>query len=87
VAEPSSTRPDSDLTWLAEELVRFVQRHSERVLVDHELYLLAARRPALRPAVDHWLSVLGDLIGRHTSNPVHVRACAAVDGYILQMSH
>jgi TetR/AcrR family transcriptional regulator, regulator of biofilm formation and stress response len=85
VAALPRSPPGSDLTWLAEELVRFVQHHRERVLVGYELYLLAARRPALRPAVDHWLSVLGDLVDRHTSNPEHVRACvAAVDGYILQ---
>jgi len=76
---------DGDVALLAEELVRFVQQHRDRVIVGYELYLLATRRPALRPAVGYWLAVLHDLIGRHTADPIRVRTgAAAVDGYILQ---
>ena len=85
VAALPSPSGDDGVAWLAAELVRFVEQHRERVIVGYELYLLAARRPALRPAVDYWLGVLGDLIGRYTGDPVRVRAgAAAVDGYILQ---
>lgn len=83
-ALPHSSGADG-AAWLAQELVQFVHQHRDRVIVGYELYLLAARRPALRPAVDHWLGVLQDLIARHTDDPVRVRAgAAAVDGYILQ---
>ncbi|OZM79274.1 TetR/AcrR family transcriptional regulator [Pseudonocardia sp. MH-G8] len=76
---------DSDVAWLAEELVRFVHQHRDRVIVGYELYVLATRRPSLRPAVHYWLDVLHTLIGRHTADPTRVRAgAAAVDGYILQ---
>lgn len=76
---------DGDVAWLAEGLVQFVQQHRDRVVVGYELYVLATRRPAMRPAVDYWLAVLHDLIARHTSDPIRVRAgAAAVEGYILQ---
>jgi TetR/AcrR family transcriptional regulator, regulator of biofilm formation and stress response len=85
VAALPSTPDGSDIGWLAEELVRFAEQHREQVVVGYELYLLAARRPALRPAVDLWLDVIGGLIRHHTDDPVRVRTCvAAVDGYVLQ---
>jgi DNA-binding transcriptional regulator YbjK len=78
--------PDgSDIGWLAEELVTFVHQHRDQVVAGYELYLLAARRPALRPAVDLWLDVIGGLVRHHTDDPVRVRAVvAAIDGYTLQ---
>ena len=74
-----------DVAALAGELVRFAAAHHARVLVGYELYLLAARRPALRPAVEHWLTELGTLVGRHTDDPVRAHAAVTVvDGYLLQ---
>lgn len=70
---------------LAGELVRFARAHRDRVLVGYELYLLASRRAALRPAVEHWLTVLGRLVAEHAADATRARACvAAVDGYVLQ---
>ena len=59
---------DNDTDPLAAALVDFfAQKHRERIVAGYELYLLAARRPGLRPAVDLWLTVLADLPGRHTT--------------------
>ena len=85
VAALPSTPDGSDIGWLAEELVLFIEQHREQVVAGYELYLFAARRPALRPAVGLWLDVVGGLICHHTDDPVRVRACVAViDGYTLQ---
>lgn len=76
---------DSDLRWFAAELVRLFHDNRDRVAAGYELYLLAARRPALRPGVELWLELLADLARHHTRDPLRVQTCvAAVDGYFLQ---
>lgn len=73
-----------DLAWFTTALVGLFEADRGRVAAGYELYLLAARRPALRDAVDHWLGLLADLAGRHTRDPRGVRAfAAAVDGYFV----
>ena len=85
VAAMPNVPPDSDLRWFAGALVRLFQDNRDRVVAGHELYLLAARRPTLRPAVALWLELLTTLAQHHTDDPTNVRACVAiVDGYFFQ---
>lgn len=69
---------------VARSLVRMVGEHRERTMAEYELYLLAARRPALRPAARRWIEVAaGYIAGR--GDPAAVRALlAAVDGLLVQ---
>lgn len=85
VAEMPSPHAGDDLSWFATELVRLFALNRGRVAAGYELYLLAARQPALRPAVEEWTGLLAELAGRHTTDPDRARLCAAaVDGYFLQ---
>ncbi|GAA4865610.1 TetR/AcrR family transcriptional regulator [Saccharopolyspora cebuensis] len=82
-------RVDDPEDWpgaVADLLVAMVRDHRERTIAEYELYLLAARRPALRPAARRWIDVasgyFGDACG---GDPVAVRVLlAAVDGFLVQ---
>lgn len=66
-------------------LVDMVGRHRGRTIAEYELYLLAARRPELRPAARRWLDVITDVVGPRTGDPVAWRAfLAALDGLLMQ---
>ncbi|MFC7344637.1 TetR/AcrR family transcriptional regulator [Saccharopolyspora griseoalba] len=71
---------------VAEMIAETVRDHRERTLAEYELYLLAARRPALRPAARRWLEVLrGDVSeGRAGEDPVARAFLAGLDGLFLQ---
>jgi DNA-binding transcriptional regulator YbjK len=74
----------ADLGWFATALVDLFEADRGRVAAGYELYLLAARQPALRPAVARWTDLLAELAARHTPHPDAARAwAAAVDGYFL----
>jgi TetR/AcrR family transcriptional regulator, regulator of biofilm formation and stress response len=74
-----------DLDRLLELLVAFVHEHHDQIVARYELYLLAARRPGLRPAVEYYLGVLTELITPHARDVSGARgAAAAFDGYVLQ---
>lgn len=70
------------------ELARVMARlftEPDHLLAEYELFLLAAREPALRESTDRWLDALGEFARRHTSDPVRVQALmATVDGLLLQ---
>jgi DNA-binding transcriptional regulator YbjK len=75
---------DAHLAALATFLADDSAHHRERALAEYELYLLAARRPALRPAALAWLDVaIGplepelDALGRRA-------LAAALDGLCMQ---
>lgn len=85
VAAMAGLPADGELRSFAVELVRFFCDHRRRIVAGYELYLLAARRPALRPAVDLWLDLLRDIARRHTDDPARAGLfSAAVDGWYLQ---
>jgi TetR/AcrR family transcriptional regulator, regulator of biofilm formation and stress response len=70
--------------WFTTALVDLFEADRGRVAAGYELYLLAARQPALRPAVARWTDLLAELAARHTTDPDAARAWAAgVDGYFL----
>lgn len=74
-----------DLDALAVALVDFVRGNRERIIAGFELYLLVARRPALRPGADLWLTAFGEILQAYTDEPRRQRlGIAALDGYFLQ---
>jgi DNA-binding transcriptional regulator YbjK len=54
-----------------------------RTIAEYELYLLAARRPALRPAARRWLDVLTGMV-RHDDELAFRVFLAAIDGLLMQ---
>lgn len=54
-----------------------------RTMAEYELYLLAARRPALRPAARRWLDVLTSMVG-HDDEVAFRVFLAAIDGLLIQ---
>ncbi len=68
---------------VAEMLADALGPRRGRTMAEYELYLLAARRPALRPAARLWLDVLTSLARQ--PDEVGFRAfLAAVDGILMQ---
>lgn len=54
-----------------------------RTMAEYELYLLAARRPALRPAARRWLDVLTSMV-RHDDEVAFRVFLAGIDGLLVQ---
>ena len=68
-------------TWLVEDF----ENDRARCLAEYELFLYAARTPALRPSARRWMSDLAELVSTWTAKPRSVDTiCAYVDGLILQ---
>jgi DNA-binding transcriptional regulator YbjK len=52
---------------------------------EYELFLIAARRPELRPEVDRWTAAVDAYLAPHVTDPVRrAAAAAAVDGLFLR---
>ncbi|MGI8309004.1 TetR/AcrR family transcriptional regulator [Saccharopolyspora hattusasensis] len=80
-------RENSDWPRLiAEALASMVRDQRERTVGEYELYLLAARRPALRPAARRWIEVAAGFIndGAGGDEPVIRALFAAIDGLLMQ---
>ena len=61
--------------------------HQDRALIvaEYELWLLAARRPALRGELDRWTAALDAVAARLTADPLRrVAFTAGVDGLLLR---
>ncbi|MEV0705878.1 TetR family transcriptional regulator [Saccharopolyspora sp. NPDC050389] len=71
---------------IAEALATMVRDQRERTLGEYELYLLAARRPALRPAARRWIEVATGFLndGAGGDGPVIRALFAAIDGLLMQ---
>lgn len=71
---------------IAEALASMVRDQRERTVGEYELYLLAARRPALRPAARRWIEVATGFIddGAGGDEPVIRALFAAIDGLLMQ---
>jgi TetR/AcrR family transcriptional regulator, regulator of biofilm formation and stress response len=55
------------------------------VAAEYELYLIAARRPALWPEVERWNTALDAFLAPHVADPVaRAGVTAAVDGLLLR---
>jgi DNA-binding transcriptional regulator YbjK len=73
----------------AAELARLIEHclvyRRDRTLAEYELYLLAARRPALREAAAAWLEPLTEIARSFTGDARRARLLvAALDGILLQ---
>lgn len=74
-----------DLDGFADLLVDQVVNHRIRFVALYELYLLAARRPALRPEAHRWIATVEQAARRLGADEVAARAiAAALDGLGLQ---
>jgi DNA-binding transcriptional regulator YbjK len=74
-----------DISGLADVLGEYITDHRTRFVAVYELYLLAARRPALRPEAYRWISSVEDAARRLGADETGTRAlCAALDGLGLQ---
>ncbi|NKE55609.1 TetR family transcriptional regulator [Lentzea sp. PSKA42] len=68
---------------IAATLAKAVNENRGRTLAEYELYLLAGRRPELRPAARRWLDQAMEIV--RPADPVAFRALlAAVDGLLIQ---
>jgi DNA-binding transcriptional regulator YbjK len=76
---------DAGIGALGELAARLCRHHRARVVAEYELCLLAARRPALRPAITQWMAIIGKCLSRYSADPVAIRtAAAAFDGLLAQ---
>lgn len=77
--------PDSGVEEITRRLVDMVGVHRGRTMAEYELYLLAARRPELRPAARRWLDLITEAVEPFDADPVAFRGfLAAVDGLLMQ---
>ncbi|SMD08168.1 TetR/AcrR family transcriptional regulator [Lentzea albidocapillata] len=68
---------------IAQSLAKAVNENRSRTLAEYELYLLAGRRPELKPAARRWLDLAVEAV--RPADPVAFRAfLAAVDGLLMQ---
>ncbi|GLZ33202.1 TetR family transcriptional regulator [Lentzea sp. NBRC 105346] len=68
---------------IAEFLARALDEDRGRTLAEYELYLLATRRPELRPAARRWIDLAFETV--RPANPVWFKVVlAAVDGLLIQ---
>ncbi len=76
---------DDPVMALARWLVEDYETDRARCLAEYELFLYAARTPALRPAARRWMTDLAELVSTWTSDRTTVTTiCAFVDGLVLQ---
>ena len=76
---------DPRIRDLAELTASYLTEHRGRAIAEYELYLLAARRPELRPAARLWLDAARELLSRWTTEEATLRAALALcDGVLLQ---
>ncbi|GGN05866.1 TetR family transcriptional regulator [Lentzea pudingi] len=68
---------------IARSLATAVDTNRGRTLAEYELYLLAGRRPELKPAARRWLDLATEVA--RPADPVAFRAfLAAIDGLLMQ---
>lgn len=70
---------------LAEHLAGCLHHQRRRTIAEYELFLLAARRPALRPAALRWYELMDEVAASYTDDPVARAAfVATVDGLFVR---
>ncbi|MCX2728633.1 TetR family transcriptional regulator [Saccharopolyspora sp. NFXS83] len=89
VARMRADTPEDGRAWaraIAENLAIMINERRARTIAEYELYLLAARRPALRPAARRWIEVAAGEIneGRGGDAGVVKALFAAIDGLLMQ---
>ncbi|MHA6806146.1 TetR/AcrR family transcriptional regulator [Salinifilum ghardaiensis] len=69
---------------VAELLVAMVRDNREQTIAEYELYLLAARRPALRPAARRWIEATAGYLAGDVDEAGERALLWAVDGLLIQ---
>jgi len=75
---------DGDLAWTLAELVRAYLADRRRARIEYELYVAAARDPALRALAESWLHGLHGLLAPHVGAAAARDVGAFLDGVMLQ---
>nr|WP_240759544.1 hypothetical protein [Phytoactinopolyspora endophytica] len=74
------------LRELAEEIVRGAEANRARAVAEYELFVLAARHPAIRAEANRWTQALDRFIARFVSDPIaRDGVTAAVDGLFIRV--
>jgi TetR/AcrR family transcriptional regulator, regulator of biofilm formation and stress response len=74
---------DRSLARLARMLADELHTHRDLLIAEYELYLLAARRPHLRPAALAWLDVIADAFAPDLSRIERQAFQATIEGICL----
>lgn len=82
-ASLSDHDPEEHLAAVSRFLADESRHHRERAIAEFELYLLAARRPALRPAALAWLGVVIGPLGASLDEIGRRTVAAVLDGICL----
>lgn len=80
------TTAPQEWPWaLARLLANMINEHRRRTVAEYELYLLAARRPALRPSARRWIEVAAGYINDgQGGDPGAIKALfAGIDGLLM----
>jgi DNA-binding transcriptional regulator YbjK len=83
LVERARIRGSQGAREVAEMIVEALGPQRGRTMAEYELYLLAARRPALRPAARLWLDVLTSLV-QHDDEVAFRAFLAGMDGLLMQ---
>lgn len=76
--------PGDHVGAVARLLADEARHHRDRAIAEFELYLLAARRPALRPAARAWLDVVIGPLDARLDDVGRRTVAATLDGVCLQ---
>jgi DNA-binding transcriptional regulator YbjK len=80
-----SARDPDPITALAGVIAESSDARRAHAAAEYELFLLAGRRPELKPEVDRWTSAVDAYLAPHVGDPVRRAAvAAAVDGLFLR---
>jgi DNA-binding transcriptional regulator YbjK len=78
-------RADNPIGAFAQWFVADFTNERSRVIAEYELFLYAARVPAMRPTARRWLTDLSALVDTWTESRRATRTiCAYIDGLLLQ---
>jgi DNA-binding transcriptional regulator YbjK len=78
-------RDPDPLAALARLIAESTDTRRAYVAAEYELFLIAARRPELRPEVERWTAAIDAYLAPHLTDPVaRAAAAAAVEGLFLR---
>ena len=73
------------LERLAELIAEGAGKRRAQIAAEYELFLMAARRPDLRPELARWTNALDAFLARYVDDPTpRAAATAAIDGLFLR---
>jgi DNA-binding transcriptional regulator YbjK len=77
--------PDTDLADAVTDYVIHALTHRwGRLVVEHELYMAALRRPQLRPLSREWDQAFPDVLSKHTDAVIAETVAMVVDGMFVR---